>query len=136
MNKKLLFIVWAGLFALCVGLGFVPNATGFGKFLLVLTGISFFLPPFLLAFGARKENNRRALRTLRLISIVSLSVTVLLIILNVMSVNFSAEAGLWLYVLLVMFSAPMACCQYGALSLFLWACLLFFTVQKPHPCQK
>ena len=134
--KKNLYIAWAALYALCAGLGFVQNAAGFGKFLLVVTGLAFFVPPLLLAVEARKKQDRSALKTLRLVCVGSLSVTLILLVLNFLSVYFSAEAGLWLYVLLVLFSAPMACCRYWALSLFLWACLLFVTVQRIRPCQK
>ena len=128
MKRKNLYIVWIVLFALCAGLGFIQNAAGFGKFLLVLTGIGFFVPPFCLAIAGRKEKDRRALKTLRLISMLSLGVTLVLLVLNFLSVYFSAQAGLWLYVLLTMFSAPMACCQYWVLSLFLWACLMVSSV--------
>ena len=82
MNKKTLYIVWSALYALCAGLGFVQGAAGFGKFLLVLTGVVFFVPPILLTLRARKENDRSALKTLRLISIGSLSLTLILLLLN------------------------------------------------------
>lgn len=136
MKKSVIFGIWAGLYCLCVGLGFVQNAAGFGKFLLVLTGLAFFLPPFYLAFSARKAESRKTLLALRLISVGSLSLTVILLVLNFLSVYFSARMGLVLYVLLVMVSAPMACCQYWAVSLFLWACVLFVTLQKQRPCQR
>ena len=136
MKKTAIYGIWAGLYCLCVGLGFVPETAGFGKFLLVLTGLVFFLPPFYLVVAARKAESRKTLTALRLISILSLGMTLVLLVLNFLSVYFSARTGLVLYVLLVMVSAPMACCQYWVLSLFLWACLLFATVKKTCPCQR
>ena len=136
MKKINLYKAWAALYTLCVGFGFISDAAGFGKFLLVVLGLLFFLPPFYLAIQARKEESRKTLRALRLICILSLGLTLLFLVLNFLSVYFSAEAGLWLYVLLVMVSAPMACVQYWIVSLFLWACLLFVTIQKRCPCQR
>ncbi len=136
MKKAYLYAAWGVLYALCMGLGFVENATGFGKFLLVLTGILFFLPPLWLLLQAKKEENRKTLKALRFVSIVFLALSVILLILNFLSVYLSAEAGLVLHVLLVMFSVPMVCIQYWALGLFLWACLLFATFPAQRPCQK
>ena len=130
MKKSVLYSLWAVLYCLCVGFGFVENATGFGKFLLVVLGIVFFLPPFLLAYRARLEKDRRTLQILRLVSICVLALALVLLVLNLLSVNFSSGVGLTLHVLLVMFTAPMVCIRYWALGLFLWACLLMVTGKK------
>ncbi len=130
MKKSVLYSLWAVLYCLCVGLGFVENATGFGKFLLVVLGIVFFLPPFLLAYRARLEKDRRTLQILRLLSICVLALALVLLVLNLLSVNFSSGVGLTLHVLLVMFTAPMVCIRYWALGLFLWASLLMVTGKK------
>ena len=121
MKKSLLYSLWAVLYCLCVGLGFVDEAYGFGKFMLVLTGILFFLPPAVLVWQAWKEKDRRTLKILRLISLVVLILALVLLVLNLLSVNLTSQAGLVLHVLLVMFTAPMVCIQYWALGLFLWA---------------
>ena len=136
MKKTYLYAAWGVLYALCVGLGFVENATGFGKFLLVFTGIVFFLPPFFLLWQAKKEDNRKTLKALRFVSIGVLALSLILLIANFLSVYFSAKTGLVLYVLLVMFSVPMVCTQYWVLGLFLWACLLFATRPVQRPCQR
>lgn len=136
MKKQNAYKAWAALYTLCVGFGFVSKPDAFGKVLLVALSLLCFVPPFYLAIQARKEENRKTLKVLRLISILSLSLTLIFLVLNFLSVNFSAEVGLWLYVLLVMVSAPMMCAQYWVISLFLWACLLFITLQRPRPCQK
>lgn len=130
MKKSVLYGLWAALYCLCVGLGFVENAAGFGKFLLVAVGILFFLPPFMLAFRARQEKDRKTLAVLRLLSICVLALALILLVLNLLSVNFSRGAGLTLYVLLVMFTAPMVCIRFWALGLFLWASLLMMTGKK------
>lgn len=130
MKKSHIYSFWAVLYVLCAALSFVEDPEGFGKFLLIATGIIFFLPPFYLVLQARKEKDRKTLKVLRLISICSLSLSLVLIVLNFLSVYFSAYAGLFLYVLLVLFSVPMICSQYWALSLFLWACLLMISLEK------
>lgn len=130
MKKSVLYGLWAALYCLCVGLGFVEHAAGFGKFLLVVLGIVFFLPPFILAHRAGQEKDRKTLKILRLFSIVVLCMALLLLVLNLLSVNFSSQAGLVLHVLLVMFTAPMVCIRYWMLGLFLWACLLIVTGKK------
>ena len=66
----------------------------------------------------------------RLVSIASLSLTLIFIIVNVLSVRASAAAGKALYDILQLVSAPMLCGQYWALSLFLWACLLMASFTK------
>ena len=136
MKKIILTIVWAALYAVCVGLGFVSNPTAGEKAVLVALSIGFFVPPYWLYFLGRKEESRKTHLILRLISAIILILTLILLIGNFLSVYFSPEVGLVLYVLLVMFSAPMMCGQYWALSLFLWACLLFLTLQKPRPDQR
>lgn len=130
------YIVWAVLYCVCVGLGFVADPTGGEKAFLVAVSLLFFVPPFYLLWQAKKENSRKTLLALRLISIGVLALTLIFLILNFLSVYFSAEAGLVLYVLLVMFSAPMICGQYWVLSLFLWACILVISLQKPRPGQR
>ena len=136
MKKSVLYIVWGVLYCACVGFGFVKNPTEGETSFLVALSMGFFVPPFLLAFEARKEESRKTLLALRLVSIGVLSLTLILLVLNFLSVYFSAHMGLVLYVLLVMFSAPMVCGQYWFLSLFLWAVLLMLTLQGRRPCQK
>ena len=133
-KKKILSIVWAVLYALCVGLGFVTEPTAGEKAFLIALSIGFFVPPYWLYFLARKENNRKTILVLRLISIGILALTVLFLILTFLSVNFSEQAGLVLGVLLTMFSAPMVCSQVWVLPLFLWATLMMLTFQRP--CRK
>lgn len=128
--KKALYGLWAVLYCICVGLGFVASPAGLGKILLTATALIFFLPPFWLIFTARKEKDRKTILVLRLISAGVLALSLIFLVLNFLSVYFSAETGLVLHVLLAMFSAPMLCGQYWVISLFLWACLLILSFQK------
>ena len=123
MKIKLTYVLWAVLFVICGCLGFVQNPVGFGKVLLVLSSLIFFIPGFvLLSWGQRKG--------VRIVSICSLAVTLVLLMANFLSVLASKLAGDILYGLLVFFSSPMLCSQFWVLSLFLWACLLMSTFLK------
>lgn len=139
MKKSVVYAIWAVLYVLCVALGFVPNPTGFGRILLILSALIFFLPGFYLAYRGKKEGNRKTLLALRLISGGVLVLTLVFLVLNFLSIYFSAHTGLVVYVMLVMFSAPMVCGQIWVLSLFLWACLLMLSLpefKKKNACRK
>lgn len=136
MKKSVFYIAWGALYCLCVGFGFLSEPRGIGKALLVLLSLLFFLPPYLLLWQAKKATDRKTLLVLRSVSGCILALTLLLLVLNLLSVYVSPEAGLTLHVLLVMFSAPMVCGQYWVLSLFLWALLLMLTLPAKRPCQK
>ena len=129
MKKNYVYGYWALMYVLSVWLSFVA-AEGIIKTLLAAFGIIFFLPPFYLVYRARKENDRKTVHFLRLLSICVLALSLVLLVLNFLSVYFSAQAGLVLFVLLALFSAPMLSGQYWALSLFLWASLLMVTVLR------
>ena len=76
----------------------------------------------------RKLTQRRR----KLLSAASLGVTLLLMILSILTAMASEAVGNLMHVLLVVFSTPMFCSNYWALSLFLWAALLTasFTAKK------
>lgn len=121
MNTKTLFTLWGGLFALCAGLGFIPNPTGALKILLILAAIAFFVPPLILI----RKGGKKTRQLIGSLSLLSLCLTTFLIILNFLSVGFSAAVGNALYALLIIISSPMICGQVWVLSLFGWAWLLF-----------
>ena len=126
-KKIVLYIVWACMYVLCVGLGTLP-AEGFGVAALALVGAAFFVPGFWLAAIALKEKDRKLLRLLRIISICSLSLTLLALVGNFLTVQASAEVGAVMFDVLALVSAPMLCIQYWLVSLFLWACLLMISI--------
>lgn len=136
MKKTVLYIIWGILYCACVGFSFIKDPTVGEKVFLVALSIGFFVPPFALAIQARKEENRKTLLALRLVSIGVLVLSLVLLVLNFLSLYFSAHTGLVLYVLLVMFSTPMVCGQYWFVGLFLWACLLMVTLQRKSPYQR
>ncbi len=124
MNTLSYYTVWAGLFILCAGLGFIPEPQGFLKFLMMILSIGFFLPPAFLLRHARKRGEKHTMETVRNLALGSLVLTFVLIIANFLSLMASEAVGNALYVILTIVSAPMICAQYWVVSLFLWACLM------------
>ena len=126
MNPKKLLTLWAAMFILCAGLGFIPLPTGGLKVFMVVTAVAFFIPPALLIRSAvnRKRPYRDMLLLIRNLSMFSLIATTVVLLLNFMSVAWPRFVGDGLYGLLVVISTPMICGQYWLVSLFLWACLL------------
>ena len=134
VKEKLLYALWAGLYIVCVGLGTVDGARGFGKALLVATSLIFFLPGIgLLLHGIRAKNPKVLLRV-RIVSIVSLSLTLVLLVANFLSIAASEQTGKVLQDILLLVSAPMFCSQYWVLSLFLWGCLLSASITERKRC--
>ena len=129
MKKQVLFGLWAGLFIVCAGLGFIPEPEGSVRILLTLISLVFFVPPAVLVYDAVKAADKHTLLLVRNFSAVSLGLTALLLVLNFLSVLGSEGLGTFLYYVLVIVSSPMVCCGSWALSLFLWACLLMASLQ-------
>ena len=124
MKKSMLYTLWAGLFIICAGLGFIPNPTGAGRVLMTLLSVAFFAPPAVLLYRANREKDIRTLELLRNFSALSLLLTMILLIVNLLSAFRSEWLGNVVHGILIMVSSPMVCSGYWALSLFLWACLL------------
>ena len=122
MNRKILFALWAALFVLCAGLGFLPETSGWMTALSVL----FFLPPALLLY----QGERDTVLLVRNLSLLSLSVTLVTLILNFVLAVSTEKLGNILHCVLVVVSAPMICSGYWVLSLFLWACLLMGSLKR------
>lgn len=121
MNNKLLFLLWAALYAACGALGFVAEPGAAAGILMTMLSIIFFLPPLLLI----RSGSRSAAELVRNLSVIWLVLTVLLIIGNIASVNDSVLVGNILHCLLVVISSPMICSRYWVIALFGWAYLLF-----------
>ncbi len=126
MNTTSYYSLWAGMFILCAGLGFIPEPAGFGKFCLVILSIGFFAPPAFLLTHAKKRGDRLHMQIVRNLAFVSLSLTLVLIIANFMTLTAPDAVGNLLYVLLAVVSTPMICGQYWVLSLFLWSFLMIW----------
>lgn len=123
MNKKGLFALWGGMYIVCAGLGFIPAQ---GALRAALTGLAvgFFLPPAVLIFRAGKESDSHTLKLVRNLSALSLGLTAVLLVANVLCALGPEGLGVFLHALLTVVSAPMLCCGAWAVSLFLWASLL------------
>ena len=128
MKKTVLYSLWGFFYLLC---GLAANATTPNTaqtVALVLLGLLFFLPPVLLLVDALRKPDRKTLFILRLLSILSLSLTLGALVANIAVVNASDAVGNILFQVLIWVSVPMVCSQYYVLSLFLWGCLLFATL--------
>lgn len=123
MNNVILYALWGGLYLLCAALGLfaVPPAVG------ILFCLLFFVPPAILLYQAR---DAKCVRLVRNLAVGWLAVTVVLLILNILSVMMTALTGTVLYYMLVVLTAPMVCGQYWLIALFCWACLLVVSLQR------
>ena len=135
MNQKWLFVLWGGLFALCAGLGFLPEPTGVLRGVLTALSVLFFLPPALLVWDSSQKKAVHTLKLVRNLSALSLLVTLVLLVINVLLAVNSLFLGTVLYYVLVIVSSPMVCSGYWVLSLFLWACLLMVSIQELRRCK-
>lgn len=129
-KEWILYAAWFCLYILCVGLGTVGDVEGIGKVFFVLTAVIFFIPGALLLILGNRENNKKMILRVRIISICSLTLTVIVFCANVLAVAASDRAGYFLNELLNVVSAPMFCAQYWILSLFCWGCLLSASFSK------
>ena len=127
MNKTSFYSVWAGLYILCAGLSFIPEPTGFLKFLMIALSLAFFIPPVCLLY---REKDGFTKKLIRYLSLLSLSLTAAVLIISMLTFLAPEWVGNFLHILLILVSVPMVCGQYWVLSLFCWACLLMVTLKK------
>lgn len=130
MSNKALYICWGALYAITAGFGFIVVQDSFAYGVLLLFALLFFLPPAILLHRAVQKGDRKGIKVIFIASACSLALTMLLFILNILTVAASETTGLFMYVLLVLFSAPMFCGQIKFISLFLWACLLTVSIRQ------
>ena len=130
MKKNSLYLAWGALYIVCTGFGFIREPVGFVKAMLVLLSAGFFVPPALLLAEGVKHGSREKLKLIRNLSALSLGLTLVLLVGNFLSVLLPQAVGKVLYWLLVFVSTPMVCSQYWAVSMFLWAALLFTAMEK------
>lgn len=132
MKRKILYTLWAVLFILCAGLGFIPEPEGTLQILLTGCSLLFFLPPACLLYRAGKTQDANTAKLIRNLSALSLSGTVALLVLNFFTAFSSETLGQVLHYILIIVSSPMICSGHWALSLFLWACLLMGSLRQPR----
>ena len=124
MKKNGLFVLWGVRFAACAGLGFVPQPAGALKWLLTALGLVFFAPPFVLLSRAQEACNLPAAALVRNLAAISLSLTLIALVANVLSVLAGEVLGNVLHVVLAIVSVPMFCSRIWILSIFCWAFLM------------
>lgn len=124
MKRKFLFALWGGLFVVCGALGFVSRPQGILVWLLGAMGLLFFVPPLLLLYRARAYAHRPTAVLVRNLAAISLGMTLLALVANVLSLAGSVALGDALNVVLAIVSTPMFCGQFWALTLFCWAFLM------------
>ena len=130
MQKRNLYIAWGVLYIFCTVLSFIPAKEGGFFALCMMLSLAFFVPPILLLYRAIKREDLATVRLIRTLSACSLGATLLLLVLNIMTVGATALAGNVLYYILIVVSTPMICMQIRGISLFLWACLLIAAMRE------
>ena len=126
MKRKILFALWGCLFSLCAGLGFIPEPEGTLQIFMTTASLLTFLPPAVLLYRGDTADTK----LIRNLSALSLGLTLVLVILNFLTVLSSEALGSLLHYMLVTVSSPMICSGHWAMSLFLWACLLVASVRR------
>lgn len=130
MKDKQLYLYWLYLFIICAALGFIQNRNPLGVALLTIVGVAFFVPPAIMVYRDIRAGQSRHLGKLAILSGCSLLATAVLFILYWLLLTVSGSdisAGI-AYAVLTVFSAPMMCVAFPAISMFLWACLLITSV--------
>lgn len=122
LSYQTLYTAWAAMFILTAALGFWHPYSGniFSR----LIAAVYFLPPWAVLRRAKAEGNRFHLRLVVLLTVAALALTTVLLVLNLMSANWSEPVGNALNTALTVVSAPMACSNFFMLPYFFWGCLL------------
>ena len=123
-RKGKLILSWLGMYVLCTIFGFIDTDNSLLKAIFALFSMGFFLPGGILLYEAVTDKDRKTVRIIRGISIASLTLTVVLIILNALTLPSTEAVGDRMNAVLIILSTPMFASQVWVLSLFLWACLL------------
>ena len=124
MNKKRLFTLWGALFAICGGLGFVSQPGTALKILMNLLSVGFFAVGGWILWQAKAQEDMATLMLVRALSAASLVTTLVMLVVNFLSVFSALWVGNLLHHMLAIVSSPMLCAPSWAMSLFLWACLM------------
>ena len=128
MKKRILYCLWGLFYIMCWLLGNITEPTASQSAALTVLSLVFFLPGLVLLVDAMRSGDKKNLFVLRLVSVLSLGLTLVLFIANILAVNASETLGNVLNQVLNFVSVPMFCSQHYVLSMFLWGCLLFATV--------
>lgn len=129
MSNKTLSFIWGGFYALCLAMSFFGDTQGSQYGALMILGLLFFVPGGMLLYRGVTRGKTAIVRTIFWISVSSLTLTLVMLVINFLSFNASKQAGLVVHVLLAMVSVPMLCTQVWVLSWFGWACLLMVCIK-------
>lgn len=134
MSKcKKYWIYWAIMYVICTVCAFLPVENGLVYALFFFLSVGFFVPPGFLIYEAVQRREKKTLRRIRTLSIISLVLTMIVIVLTFVSVAASKQTddlqymqnwGVALQWILNIVSTPMVCSQIWVVSLFGWACLM------------
>ena len=131
MKKKvILWSAWGILYIICVPFSYISEPEPAQTVALFLLGLIFFIPGIWLLVDALRQQDKKTLLLLRWVSALSLSLTLCFLVANVFSALASESVGDTLYGFLALVSVPMLCCRQWAVSLLLWAGILFSTIVK------
>lgn len=128
MKKTILLFIWGWLYLICAALGHATEVTATQQTAMTVLSVIFFIPGFWLLADGWKKKRKDTCSLVFYISLGSLILTLVMLLLNVMSVTGSEALGNVMYALLIWLSAPMICSGYWILSLFLWGVLLFSAI--------
>lgn len=132
MKDKQLYLYWLYLYIICAILSFIPQERNpLVAALLAILTLVFFLPPAILLYRGIRQESHPHLKTIALISALSLGLTTLLFIANILTALAPNNLllGNIFYALLILFSTPMLCAPYPILSPLLWASLLVIALR-------
>ena len=124
MKKQNLYVAWGAMYVICAALAFIPEPPAVLSGIMVALSLGFFIPPAMLLYWAYPREKWATVRLVRNLSYASLGLTMVVLIVNVLSVGTSQVVGDVLYGLLILVSVPMVCARAWVISLFGWACLL------------
>ena len=135
MKDKHLYLYWLYLAILCAALGFIQERNPLVVALLCLASLTFFVPGGILLYRDIRSGGKRNLKIILWLSLSSLALTTALFIGYWLSLAAASSdlPGRILYAALTLFSTPMMCAPYPAMSMFLWACMLFTAITYLKP---
>ena len=125
-SYKALYLMWAFMFVLTAVLGFLyPNVTeATQKLPLQLATGAFFIPPWAIMTRANNEGTEKHILVVRNLALCSVTLTCVLMALNIYSAGMSPALGQALNAALTIISAPLVCSNFYVMPLFLWGTLL------------
>ena len=130
MKSKSIYPVWGIMYVLCCALGFLTQRSKGLDVALTILSVLFFVPGVVIMVNAYMQNDKKELKRLRLISLGSLVLTLVVLAITFATARGSVGLGNALQNVLGVVSVPMFCSKVWALPLFLWACLFISSFPK------